>query len=178
MAREKSLARELRRFFFHGAMAAFASTILGLVLAVFLGGAAISVFGVRSLVWRRLLNDVPYSPFLWGSGLLLGFLINRSMRDRSACWLGLFGARALVSVMAWDVSFLSRSEYYRRTTGGHFWNYEVGQLFALNSNVCGNSECLDELFFTTPLFNLVSYSVGAYLGLRSKRDAAIGDGSI
>jgi FtsH-binding integral membrane protein len=177
MTREKSLGREIIGLLFHGAFAAFAGTIIGCILTSLFGSAIVWVFDVRSSEWKRLLGDVPYSPFIWGSGLLLGFLINRRMQDRSACWLGVFGVLVFLLLMAWDVSLLRHSVYYRGATGGHFWKYEVGQLFALNSNVCGNSECLGELFFTTPFFSLISYSVGACIGFL-KPQVASGDVAI
>jgi hypothetical protein len=48
------------------------------------------------------------------------------------------------------------------------------ELFPLEHDHCGMTECLGQPFYTWPALNSVAYSIGAALALLSKRDRADG----
>ena len=51
------------------------------------------------------------------------------------------------------------------------WSYMLANLFG-PSNKCSASECLGELFFTTPFAVSLTYSVGAYIAKRQTKRLA------
>ncbi len=143
--------------------------ILGtLLVAIVLGwpvGAIFSRFGMR-----RFLFAMPYNPFLWISGALLGLFVNRFARNRSACWVGAIALVYMFAIMVWDISIFRRSDYYATLTHGHYWKYEFGQLFSPDNATCSASECLGQLLVTFPVVASVAYSIGAWLALRFRHD--------
>lgn len=140
--------------------------ILGTVLiAIVMGWPIIAIFS--RLGMRRFDFAMPYNPLLWVSGVLLGLLVNRFARHRSACWVGAIALLLMFAVMVWDISIFKRSGYYGALTQGHYWKYEFGQLFSPDDATCSDSECLGKLLVTLPVVASIAYSIGAWLGLRS-----------
>jgi|SRR5580698_4915700 hypothetical protein len=133
----------------------------------------------HSLVKLDLPNlGTAYNPFFWVPAGITGFLVNRSTRNRSACFIGLLAIAFLVARMFWDVSTHKQSKYYSHLVeqqyGGHYWRYEIQQQLSPSDAACGGSECLGKALFTVPVVTAVAYSIGAWFGLRSKR-ARVGD---
>src|SRR6202035_260429 len=84
---EPDLGKTVLRFVMHSAVAAIGAVIVGFVLLSFVHLRPVGPH------WRliTLFADVPYSPAFWGSALLLGFFVQRSMVDLSALWVGPVG---------------------------------------------------------------------------------------
>ena len=157
---------ELADLIIHVPLALVVSPVVGIVLS--------SVAGFVLAPFARLLFaqpspwfDAPYGPLIWGTGLLMGLLENRKLQSRSACWVGPACLMLMLLLMAWDVSGTKGVEHYN-STNGHYWRREYDELLSPSSGKCVDSECLGKLFFTTPVLTAVAYSVGAWLGLRSK----------
>jgi hypothetical protein len=112
-----------------------------------------------------LFFDIPYSPAFWGSALMVGFVLNRKLRDSMAYWLGpvevlLFAILILASIPGYEAS------RYEITVSNHsFLRYIWGALFSIDPNKCPGGECLGQLLFTLPFLNCVAYSLGAGLGI-------------
>ena len=153
----------------HLPLALFASPIIGTVCIAFVGYRFPEFLGIRSEVGQRLLGDIPYSPIIWGSGIMLGFLVNRKTRSTSACWVGVVGILLLVLSIGYFHKGYESSVYAKTQTNNSYWTYTNNQLFTLDLRKCGGGECLGELFFTTPVVSSIGYSIGALLGLRLAR---------
>lgn len=115
----------------------------------------------------RLLFDVPYSPFFWGIALLMGFFMNRWLRQRSAHWVWVAGLTSL-SIFVWDVV---RHHDPRWCEGCSIGEGVWRNFFTVQQDCL--QECLGELFATAPALALVAYSIGACLATvtRSRQHA-------
>jgi len=156
---ERTATEEVLGLFLHTAMA----LIGGGAVALLLGG--ITVRLVYFITGLELFREV-VSPFYWMWVALLGFFVNILARTRSAVWIGVLGLIYMAAMIAWDFSVIRHSEYYLRLPGGP-WRYEWNQLF---TSKCSDSECLGELLITAPTFALISYSIGAAIALRVRRN--------
>ena len=155
----KTVAEELLMLLLHFPLALLG----GALIAYFVGGITVRIVyfisGVDSI--REI-----WSPFYWFWNVLFGFLVNLYALNRSAPWLALLALIYMTAMVLWDVSVIGHSQYYLQLPGGP-WRYEWNQLF---TSKCSDSECLGELFITAPTLALVSYSVGAWLGMRTDRN--------
>jgi hypothetical protein len=142
-------------------------------LVAVLGGMFIG-FLPEALVGRFYYNTGlgPYSPAIACSALLLGYFIAyRVLGGRSASWAWLAGVLWLL-VGIWDITrFWSASWSPEKTR----WGYMLANLFG-PSLKCSGTECLYELFYTTPFAASVMYSIGAYarqcISLKERRKLA------
>jgi hypothetical protein len=150
------------RFIMHSVLATVGGVLVGFVLLHFV---PLPPIGPH---WRlkTLFADFPYSPAFWGSAMLLGFIVNRRIADRSACWVGPFGVLVLALLVGLSIPGYEASGYELNRTGHSFLNYIHGELFGLDPKACGSDECLGKVMFTTPVLNSIAYSVGAWIGLR------------
>ena len=147
----RGTVEELPKLVYHIPLAMVASMIVATLLSMFL-----------------LRDSVPFGPSVWLAGFGLGFLINRKLRDRAACWVGIIGVLGLAILIICSYRGFETSAYYRQQTGDSYWAYLDESLFTSDSNKCGSSECLGQFFFTAPVVASVAYSLGAFLALRSK----------
>jgi hypothetical protein len=116
------------------------------------------------------------NPLFLGPAFVLGLLVNRAKLSRFACWVWLLGAAWLVLGILDSLHGYDPRWYQGCTAPEHV----VNAFFVGNSRKCGGgSDALEGLFFTFPAVNSVAYSVGAWLGLLSRRrsDRADGRGS-
>jgi len=144
----------------HFLLGTIGGTLLFMLLAGILGVACSSIgFPVPEVGFL-------YNPLLWSGAVVLGALVNRELRHRSACLVGIVGALLLLAIMRSDISLYERSDYYRNLTDGHYWRYEFQQLFSPENRTCADSECFGKLLFALPFLASVAYSIGAWLGLR------------
>jgi len=164
MAARKARLEEVLAFAVHVLIAIF-GTLLFAVIFDWLASAILPTIGIRRVPSLGIL----YNTFLWIFGTLLGLLVNRFTRHRSACWVGPIALVFMFGVMVWDISILEHSNYYAAVTHGHYWTYELGQLLSRNDETCSASECLGKLFVTFPVIASIAYSIGAWLGLRSQQ---------
>jgi hypothetical protein len=153
------------RFIAHFSIATIVSLVIGFLLLTLLPVGPSHHHRLLS----KLLTDVPYSPALWLAGLLTGLVVNTFMRDRSACWVGIFCALLFAGMILASVPGYEHSTYDRQRTHSSFSEYIYGELFSLDDSQCGGDECLGKLFFTAPVLGSVAYSVGAWLALHPTR---------
>lgn len=146
----------------------FLHVLLAMVVSVVFGGLICAI--VQTIIgpvspqyWvNKLITDAPYSPALWGSSLVLGFLVNRRLRSRSASWVWALGL-AWLSIWVWGAI----DSYHASSCQGCSVTQNVWRnLFTISEHAC-SQDCLPELFGTTPVLNAFAYSLGASLGLRS-----------
>lgn len=162
---ESDLGRSVLRFFMHCAFAVVGGMVVGFVL--------LSLIHMNPVGphWRLItfFVDVPYSPAFWGAAMLLGFFVNQSMGDRSALWVGPAGLILLAAIVLISISEGEQPGYELVQHQHYFFLKQVaGELFGVDPKLCGGNECLGKLLFTVPALSSVSYSLGAFLGLRMR----------
>jgi hypothetical protein len=145
------------------------ATIGGMVLFTLFTVMAYETFSILGIGLRGR-HAFVYDPFIWLPGLLLGLIVNRRMQNRSACLVGVVAGIFLIMVMRWDISTIEAVAFYRDKAAGHFWRYEFQQLFSPDDRTCATSECLGKLLFTAPFLLSTAYSLGAFLGLKLRKD--------
>jgi hypothetical protein len=122
--------------------------------------------------WSPLIGsftfDSPYSPLAWGTALLVGLLVNRRTRNRSACWVWLLG----VGWMGWMIFDALKLFDPRWCQGCSAAQMIWRNFFGLNVSSC-TDECLGKLFATFPMFCSIGYSVGAMFGLHLAQKASL-----
>jgi hypothetical protein len=154
----KGLAQSLRDSHF----------LLGLFLqgAVAILGSMLIGFFPEALISRYYYNSgfEAYSPAILATAIVLGYFVNRRLGHSPALWVWVVGL-VWLAYGAYDESKL----WY--TTGAiSRMSFIVDNFFGPTSK-CSGSECLGELFSTTPFAATVGYSMGAAFGLRSYRKA-------
>ncbi len=164
---EPDLGKTVLRFIMHSALATVGGLMVGFVFLSFVHLHPVGPY------WRliTLFAGAPYSPAFWGSALLLGFCADRRMGDRSALWVGPTGLMVLAAIVLISVSGDGQPGRVLAQHQDYFsLRHVAGDLFGVNPNLCGGDECLGRLFYTTPALNSVAYSLGAFLGLRTRPD--------
>jgi len=146
-----------RRLFFHIFLAIVGSTAISLLAMVLLGPS------------EALLDYIPFLlfPLSWGPGFALGFLVNRAMRDRSACWAWPVST-AWLAFYIWDdcrayrfpPSFPPKGDFVHRAWHMFFTSFK-------DANAWGGSS-LELIFGTLPALGAIGYSLGAWVALGSK----------
>jgi hypothetical protein len=112
--------------------------------------------------------DIPYSPLIWGTAFVCAYFLNQRLESRAATWVWIVG-------IAWFLVVLSDQLRFHRPElcgGCSLFQDTWNTYFAWDYRKCADSECLGQVFATTPLLNSLAYSIGAWVGLRSrKRDS-------
>lgn len=107
----------------------------------------------------------PYSPVIALVALLLGYFLSRHVRKGQAaefvwvvgCAWMLFGIYATAS--GWNSTWSAERSRVA---------YVLANLFG-STLKCSGTECLGELFFTTPFTATMAYSIAAYAAKKLKR---------
>ncbi len=99
----------------------------------------------------------PYSPTIFAVALLLGTVINAKVGHRSAMFVWIAGVLWLAYGM------YSESDLWQTTRAVSRLAFIRDSFFGTGTS-CSDSECLHELFVTTPSAASVGYSIGAALG--------------
>jgi hypothetical protein len=115
--------------------------------------------------------DFPYSPLLWGSAFLVGLLLNRAMRNRSARWVWLVGASWLTLLVLGDIKSGNRHWCSGCTLLQSIW-------YSYSSYWNCSDECLGLLIVTTPMLNSIAYSAGAAVALRFQHPKDVNRSSV
>jgi hypothetical protein len=139
------------------------ATILGTILSFLLAigtAVALSPFKIRLPELAPI-----FDPFVWLAGLILGFLMNRFRRHRSACFVGALGMALFFLLMLWEVSLIKYSPGYSARIGGHYWQYEYDHMLSPHNKNPDGEEYLGKFLFGTPALCSVAYSIGAWLAL-------------
>jgi hypothetical protein len=135
------------------------ATIGGVVLGLLLDGILLRpFFGLRHDFHLAF-----YNPLFWITAFVLGLLINRRTRHRSAYWCAAITTFCLILVIWSDLSGMRSSQYAQTATGGHFLRYELSVLF---SPECRGSKCVEQIFVTAPFITSLAYAMGAWLAMR------------
>ena len=110
----------------------------------------------------------PYSPMIAATSFLLGYFVaDRILNGRAATFIWIIGLAWMVFGIYDTTRYWSASWSPEKTR----WGYALANLFGPTVK-CSGSECLGELFVTTPFAASITYSVGAYLrNWRKHRDA-------
>jgi hypothetical protein len=128
---------------------------------VAVAGGMIIGFLPEALVSRMYYNTglEPYSPMIAVTAFLLGyFAAGRIFSGRAATFVWIIGLVWIVFGIYDTTRYWSASWSPEKTR----WGYALANLFGPTVK-CSGSECLAELFFTTPLTASITYSVRAYL---------------
>lgn len=109
----------------------------------------------------------PYSPIIAATAFLLGYLVAGSIfQGRAATFAWIIG----LAWMLFGIYAETRSWSASWSTEKTRWSYMLANLFGPTLK-CSGTECMGELFFTTPFTASITYSVGAYL--RKRRDTLL-----
>jgi hypothetical protein len=137
---------------------------------VAVAGAVIIGFLPEALLSRVYYNTglEPYSPMIAITAFLLGYFVSHSIfNGRAATFVWIIGLAWMMFGIYDTTRYWSASWSPEKTR----WGYMLANLFGPTLK-CSGSECLGELFFTTPFTASITYSIGAYLA--KQRDARRG----
>jgi hypothetical protein len=147
-----------RRFIFQTLVAVVGTTAIWLVMMAVLGRSG-----------ENLLDFLPLvvSPLGWGPGFILGFFVNRGMRDRIACW-GWPLSTAWLVYGIWDECRDYRFPPWNPAKGDFV--HRGWHMFFTSFKDAGawGGSPLAILVFTIPALGSVAYSLGAWVALHSK----------
>lgn len=101
----------------------------------------------------------PLTPFMTISAAIVGMFVGRKLLDSAAIWVWIPGAIVFLQGAAELMAWWSPSWDYSSSR----WIYAVRNLLTPN---CGSTECLYELFGTTPFVCSIAYSVASYFVLQ------------
>lgn len=106
------------------------------------------------------------NPFWWWAGAVCGFVINRAVLHRSACWVWLCGFGWLV-MGVFDAVRTYDYPYALHVSGCSSFQYVLNAFLVLNADRCGEGDsALAGLIFTIPALNSLAYSIGACAAVR------------
>jgi hypothetical protein len=112
------------------------------------------------------------NPLFWGPGFVLGLLVNRVKVSRFAGWVWLLGAAWLVFGILDSLHGYDPRWYQGCTPSQNI----VNAFFVGNSRKCGGgTSTLEGILFTLPAATSAAYSLGAWLGLLSRRRSGRAD---
>jgi hypothetical protein len=152
----KSFSQSLRETHFLGGLCLqFAVAVLGSMLIGFLPEAFMSRYYYNS-------GFEAYSPAIFAAAIMLGYLVTRRLGHSPAMWVWIVGLLWL----AYGV--YEGSSYWYKGAAHSRLDYIAANFFGPTSK-CSDTECLHELFVTTPFAATVGYSLGAAFGLHSYR---------
>ncbi|MGB8987982.1 MAG: hypothetical protein WCC37_15385 [Candidatus Sulfotelmatobacter sp.] len=138
--------------------------LLALHCFVAVAGGMLLGFLPEALIGKLYYNTgfEAYSPAIALTALLLGYFVsNRIGNGRSASWVWIIGFLWLLFGICDETRSWSATWSPEKTR----WGYTLANFFGPTLK-CSGSECLDELFFTTPFTATVVYSIGAYVRKR------------
>jgi hypothetical protein len=153
------------RFIFHLELATVASVVFMAALTAVLLAPLLKWEGAQSLA--GMVFSGLYSPQIWAPGLVLGFLVNREMRNRAACRVW-FAPVVWLACGIWDECRIYRFPPLYPPKGD-FLQRAWHMFFTSNNTKAWGDTGLLPFLFTMPALSSIAYSVGAWLALQSKR---------
>jgi len=131
--------------------------IIHLILFAFAFGIG---FLIEAWLGERYENShiAAFVPCIAATAFLTAFLVNRKRRDRAPLLIGLAGVPCLVFAIWYE---------------GLYWNYAWAResknqylihMFFGTERQCSATECVGELFFTSPCIAAIAYTLGAVIG--------------
>ena len=130
-------------------------------------GSATLAAGVIAVILSFMLSGVFKEPLLPGAlfgGAIMGYLVNRNMRDLAALLVWLVPLAWLIYGIRDSAASYSEA-WAQQSRSAYIWDTFFG-------THCGGSECLNELLFTAPFLSSVAYSITAYFASRNIRGVA------
>jgi hypothetical protein len=118
-------------------------------------------------ILHRVDVEAWYGPLVWGPGLVLGVLVNRHFRHRTAYLTWLPG-------MIWIVFAVLTAGSWRHDGPSRMAEARL-DLFPLKQGECGTTECLGVLLYTWPFVNALTYSFGAAIAFACSRENSTQD---
>jgi hypothetical protein len=131
---------------------------ISLLLVRFLGhlGSATLAAGVMGVILSFTLPRVfkePLLPFALIAGVIMGYLVNRNMRDLTARWVWIIPLVWLAYGILDSTRFYSTA-WSHQSRFADIWDNFFGTR-------CSGSECMNEFLFTAPFLSSISYSITA-----------------
>lgn len=164
---QRPLRKELMELPVHFLTATIGGTFLSVLLTIGIG-LALSPFRIRMPDLGPIFNR-----FVWLAGVFLGFSMNRSRRDRSACFVGVLGVVLVLLLMLWDVSVIKHSPGYSSRSGGHYWQYEYDHMLSPHNQNADGAEYLGKFLCDTrsELSSILNWSLVSSSILTDERSA-------
>lgn len=120
------------------------------------------------LLPRGIDESLSLSPLF--AGAIVGYLVNRNMRDLSARLVWIIPLVWLVYGIQ-DATGSFSQAWANKSLSAYIWDNFFG-------THCGGTECLNEILFTAPFLSSISYSITAYFASQNIRDVAKADGPL
>jgi hypothetical protein len=120
-----------------------------------LGCATLAAGAIAAMLQVTLPFRIPFFLGALLGGAIMGYLVNRNVRDLTALLVWLLP-------LAWLIYGISESAM----SYSHAWAHQSRSAYIWDNffgTRCSGSECLDELLFTTPFLSSISYSVTSYI---------------
>lgn len=119
-------------------------------------------------VYTWILSGNPYFPAHVGLGLLLGWLLARSLRDPSMQWVwvltSILLSYALVAIPTLTPGIIPFESQAGKGQSRLYHYFGWGCQFT--------NHCVDQSMFTRPFYATLAYSLGAFLALRTTKSSA------
>jgi hypothetical protein len=131
-------------------------SIIGRYLGHF--GSATLAAGVIGMILSLMLSGLFKEPLLPGAllgGAIMGYLVNRNVRDVAALLVWLVPLAWLTYGILDSTKSFSQ-DWSHQSRLADIWDNFFG-------THCGGSECGNELLFTSPFLSSVSYSITSYI---------------
>jgi hypothetical protein len=130
-------------------------------------GSATLAAGIIGVILSFMLSGIFKEPLLPGAllgGAIMGYLVNRNVRDIAALLVWLVPLAWLFYGIRDSAAYYSEA-WAQQSRSAYIWDNFFG-------THCSGSECLNELLFTAPFLSSVAYSITAYFASRNIRDVA------
>lgn len=146
------LISTLAALFFHCTVAYIVASVIAVLFSAPIAAAFAAIPRLEGVVQSVA------SPFFWGPGAILGFVMNKGSKHRVACWVWFPGVVFLVYAIRQSMRHYD-PQYFRGCSG---IQETLNAFFILDPNRCGGaSSTLAGFFFTLPALSAVAYSIGA-----------------
>jgi hypothetical protein len=136
----------------------FATLLLHVILLGFAFGIGFILEALFSRYYQAS-HIAAFSPCIAVTAFVTAFFANRRRRDRGPLLFGVAGLLWLAFAI-WDEGRAWNPTWAHESRS----NYLVHMFFGTPAQ-CSASECIGELFFTTPCIAAIVYSIGAAVGL-------------
>jgi hypothetical protein len=127
------------------------------------------IWMILSLMLSGLFRE-PLLPAALLAGAIMGYLVNRNMRDLSARLVWIIPLVWLIYGIHDDTGSFSQA-WAHQSRSAYIWDNFFG-------THCSGTECLNELLFTAPFLSSVAYSLTAYFVSKNITDVAKPDGQL
>lgn len=150
-------------FLLHSAVAMVGASIVGALVVA----AVYSIFNDEGGSAAHNTNSWIANLMFGAPGLILGFLVNRKLQQRSACWVWVTGV-AWIGIAISDSLHTYRLEQPLLHLPCSAADTLINSFWVMDSSRCGGaSQPLYGVFFTIPALSAITYSIGAAIAIKS-----------